>query len=58
MLDVGAAIRHAQAQSAKDELRKLQKERRRAIAALLGDAADLARDRGESISSAVAGTWK
>ena len=54
MLDLGAAIRQAQAQSAKDELRKLQRERRRAIAALLDDAADLARDRGESISSAVA----
>jgi hypothetical protein len=53
MLDVGAEIRQAQAQSAKDELRKLQRERRRAIAALLDDAADLARDRGESISSAV-----
>ena len=35
-------------------IRKLQRERRRAIAALLDDAADLARDRGESISSAVA----
>ena len=54
MLDLGAGIRQAQAQSAKDELRKLQRERRRAIAALLDDAADLARDRGESISSAVA----
>jgi type II secretory pathway predicted ATPase ExeA len=47
MLDLGAAIRQAQAQSAKDELPKLQKDRRRAIAALLDDAADLARDRGE-----------
>jgi len=54
MLDLSAAIRQAQAQSAKDELRKLQRERRRAIAALLDDAVDLARDRGESISSAVA----
>ena len=54
MLDLGAAIRQAQAQSAKDDLRKLQRERRRAIAALLHDAADLARDRGESISSSVA----
>ena len=54
MLELGAAIRQAHAQSAKDELRKLQRERRRAIAALLDDAADLARDRGESVSSAVA----
>ena len=54
LLDLGAAIRQAQAQSAKDELRKLQRERRRAIAALLGDAADLARDRGEDVSSAAA----
>jgi len=54
MLDLGAEIRQAQAQSAKDELRKLQRERRRAIAALLADAADLARDRSESLSSAVA----
>jgi len=54
MLDLGAEIRQAQAQSAKDELRKLQGERRRAIAALLDDAADLASDRGESVSSAVA----
>jgi hypothetical protein len=54
MLDLGGAIRQAQAQSAKDEIQKLQKERRRTIAALLGDAADLAADSGESISSAVA----
>jgi hypothetical protein len=54
MLDLGAAIRQAQAQLSKDELQKLQRERRRAIAALLDDAADLARDRGEIISSAVA----
>lgn len=53
MLDLGAAIRQAQAQLAKEELRKLQGERRRAIAALLDDAGYLARDRGESISSAV-----
>jgi hypothetical protein len=54
MLDLGAAIRQAQAQSAIDELRKLQRERRRAIASLLDDAAVLARDRGESFSGAVA----
>jgi hypothetical protein len=36
------------------ELLTLQRERRRAIASLLDDAADLARDRRESISSAVA----
>jgi hypothetical protein len=54
MLDLGAAIRQAQARLSKDELRKLQRERRRAIAALLDDAADLARERGESISSAAA----
>jgi hypothetical protein len=54
MLDLGGAIRQAQAQAAKDEIQKLQKERRRAIAALLDDAADLARDSGETISSAVA----
>jgi hypothetical protein len=54
MLDLGAAIRHAQAQLAKDDLRRLQSERRRAIAALLDDAGDLARDRGESLSSAAA----
>jgi hypothetical protein len=54
MLDLGAALRQAQAQLAKDDLRKLQRERRRAIAALLDDAAGLARDRGEGISSAVA----
>jgi hypothetical protein len=54
MLDLGAALGQAQAQLAKDELRKLQRQRRRAIAALLDDAAGLARDRGEGISSAVA----
>lgn len=54
MLELGAAIRQAQAQLSKDELQKLQKERRPAIAALLDDAAQLARDRGESISGAVA----
>jgi hypothetical protein len=54
MLDLGAALRQAQAQLAKDELRKLQRERRRAIAALLDNAAGLARERGEGISSAVA----
>ena len=54
MLDLGAALGQAQAQLAKDELRKLQRERRRAIAALLDNAAGLARERGEGISSAVA----
>ncbi len=54
MLELGAAIRRAQAQLSKDELQKLQKERRPAIAALLDDAVNLARDRGESISGAVA----
>jgi len=54
MLDLGAAIRQAQAQLSKDKLQKLQKERRPAIAALLDDAAHLARERGESISGAVA----
>jgi hypothetical protein len=54
MLDLGAALGQAQARLAKDELRKLQRERRRAIAALLDDAAGLARDRGEGTSSAVA----
>jgi hypothetical protein len=54
MIDLGAALRQAQARLAKDELRKLQRERRRAIAALLDDAEGLARDRGEGISSAVA----
>ncbi len=53
MLALGAAIRQAQAQLAKDDLRQLQRERRRAIAALLDEAAGLARDRGESLSSAV-----
>jgi len=54
MLELGAAIRQAQAQLSKDKLQKLQKERRLAIAALLDDAAHLARDRGESISGAAA----
>ena len=54
MLDLGAAIRQAQDRLSKEELRELQRERHRAIAALLDDAADLARDRGESISSGVA----
>ncbi len=54
MLELGAAIRQAQAQLSKDVLQKLQKERRPAIAALLDDAAHLARDHGESISGAVA----
>ncbi len=54
MLDLGAALRQAQPQSAKAEVRKLHREGRRAIAALLDDAGDLARDRGESVSSAVA----
>jgi hypothetical protein len=53
MLDLGVAFRQAHAQSAKDKLRRLQRERRRAIAAHLDDAADLARDRGESVSRAV-----
>jgi len=53
MLELGAEIRQAQARSAKDELRKLQRERRRAIAALLDAAVGLAGDRGESVSSAV-----
>ena len=43
MLELGAAIRQAQAHLSKDVLQKLQKERRPAIAALLDDAADLAR---------------
>jgi hypothetical protein len=54
MLELGAEIRQAQARLAKDELRKLQKERRRSVAALLDEAADLARHRGESISTAAA----
>ncbi len=54
MLELGAAIRQAQAQLSKDVLQKLQKERRPAIAALLDAAAHLARDHGESISAAVA----
>src|SRR5579863_7894256 len=54
MLELGEAIRQAQAQLSKNELQKLQKERRPAIAALLDGAADLAGDRGESISGAIA----
>ena len=54
LLELGAAIQQAQAELSKHELQKLQKERRPAIAALLDEAADLARHRGESISSAVA----
>jgi DNA repair exonuclease SbcCD ATPase subunit len=54
MLDLGAAIRQAQAQLSKDELRQLQRERRRVIAALLEDAAGLARHRGENLSIAAA----
>jgi hypothetical protein len=53
MLDLGEALRQAQAHLAKEELRKLQKQRRSAVAALLGDAAALARDRGETISISV-----
>ena len=53
MLDLGEALRQAQAHLAKEELRKLQKQRRSAVAALLGDAAALACDRGETTSISV-----
>jgi hypothetical protein len=53
MLQLGVALRQAQDRSDKEELRKLQSRRRRAMAALVERAANLAQDRGESISDAV-----
>jgi hypothetical protein len=54
LLAVGAELRQAQAHLANEDLRRLSKERRRVVASLAGDALELARDRGQTVSSAAA----
>lgn len=54
LLAVGAELRQAQARLANEDLRRLSKERRRVVASLAGDALELARDRGQTVSSAAA----
>jgi hypothetical protein len=53
MLQLGAALRDAQARLANTELRSLSKEGRRGLAVLVDDALHLARDRSEAVSGAV-----
>ena len=43
-----------EAHLANEDLRRLSKERRRVVASLAGDALELARDRGQTVSSAAA----
>jgi hypothetical protein len=54
LLDVGAALRRAQAKLAKDDLRRLSSERHRALNALEKEARDLAGQHGQAVSGAVA----
>jgi hypothetical protein len=54
LLAVGAELRQAQAHLANEDLRRLSKKRRRVVASLAGDALELARDRGQTVSSAAA----
>jgi hypothetical protein len=54
LLAVGEELREAQARLANEDLRRLSKERRRAVASLAGEALELARERGQTVSSAAA----
>ena len=52
LLNLGTALRDAQARLAHDDVRKLSKERRRLVAGLVDEALGLARDLGQPVSSA------
>jgi DNA repair exonuclease SbcCD ATPase subunit len=55
LLDLGAAMRQAQADLAGDDLRRLSQRRRQVVAALGDEARRLARDRGQPASQASIG---
>jgi hypothetical protein len=52
LIDLGTALRDAQARLAHNDLRKLSKERRRVVAGLVDEAIGLARDLGQPVSEA------
>jgi DNA repair exonuclease SbcCD ATPase subunit len=55
VLQVGAALREAQASMSGDELRQLTRQRRQLTAAVTTQARRLARERGQKVTEAVAG---